>query len=419
MKILIIEQPLNNRGDESAHRGLVYKLIKEYPDIKIKVLFYGRKDKDIEKFRVESCQVEYINIHLSQLVSKYNTRIIKVLMMTRLTKLLYLQPGMLNVIKEYRNTDFVLCAPGGMNLGGFRDWIHQGFLLLAKYENKKIIYWGRSIGPFSNATYLDRLFKKRSIDLLNYFSFTSLRDYKSQTIAKQLNVNYTPTIDSAFLRDVPFNVPKVILDELKGNPYIVLVPNSLAWHNNFKAYTFEDIQNFWVKMVNTLSKSYPNSKIVMLPQTIGYSKWLPDGEIYFNKIKSESDCKKQIIVIDEKYGSDIQQAIISKAQFLIGARYHSVIFAINQGVPFISLSYEHKMNGVIEMLKKSDSEVDLTQLLNGLPMDAILNSGSIEKIIEKTSNLTSISETSKRAKEIANQSFELLKSFLYSQYISK
>lgn len=352
MTILIIEQPLNNRGDESAHRGLVNKLIKEYPNIKIKVLFYGRKDKDIDVFRVESSRVEYINIHLGQFVSKYHTRIIKVLMMSRLTKLLYLLPGIRNVLKEYKSADFVLCAPGGMNLGGFRDWIHQAFLLLAKYENRKIIYWGRSIGPFSSATYLDRLFKKRSIDLLDYFSFISLRDYKSQTIAKQLNVNYTPTIDSAFLRDVPYELPKEILDKIKETPYIVLVPNSLAWHSNFKTYTFEDIQSFWIKMVNTLSKFYPNSKIVMLPQTIGYSKWLPDGEIYFNKIRNGSDCKSQIIVLDEKYGSDIQQAIISNAQFLIGARYHSVIFAINQGVPFISLSYEHKMNGVIEMLKK-------------------------------------------------------------------
>lgn len=417
MKILIIEQPLNNRGDESAHRGLVNKLVEEFPDITIKVLFYGRKDRDIDVFRVESNHVEYENIRLGQMTSKYNTRIVKVLMMSGLTKLLYLLPGMRNVIKEYKNADFVLCAPGGMNLGGFRDWVHQAFLLLAKYENKKIIYWGRSIGPFSDTTYLDRLFKKRSLDLLNYFSFSSLRDYKSQAIAEHLNVNYTPTIDSAFLRDVPYHVPEVIRDTLKGTPYIVLVPNSLAWHSNFKAYTFEDIRRFWIKMVNTLGKSYPNYNIVMLPQTIGYSKWLPDGEIYFNKIKNGSDCKSQIIVVDEKYGSDIQQAIISKAQFLIGARYHSVIFAINQGVPFISLSYEHKMNGVIDMLKKNDCEVDLVKLLNGSPMDVILNNGSVEKIIEKTSNLISISETSKYAKDIANQGFEKLKSFLASHYI--
>lgn len=60
--------------------------------------------------------------------------------------------------------------------------------------------------------------------------------------------------------------------------------------------------------------------------------------------------------------------------------------------------------------------MDLTNLLNGLPMNTIINNGSIERIIEKTTTLTSISETSKYAKEIANQGFEKLKSFLSSQY---
>lgn len=416
MKILIIEQPLNDRGDESAHRGLVNKLIQEYPDANIKVLFYGQKDKDVEIFRVESPQIEYVNIHLGKTRHKYNVRIIKILMMLRLPRLLYLIPKMRRVINGYKHTDFVLCAPGGMNLGGFRDWIHQAFLLLAKYEHKKVIYWGRSIGPFSDVTYLDKLFRRRSIKLLNYFSFTSLRDYKSQTIAKQLNVNYVPTIDSAFLREIPYEVPKAFIDEIKSISYIVLVPNSLAWHRNFKNYTFEDIKRFWIEMVNGLSKSYPNSKIVMLPQTIGYSKFLPDGYIYFNKIKNESNCRNQIIVLDEKYGCDIQQSIISKAQFLIGARYHSIIFAINQGVPFISLSYEHKMNGVIDLLKRNDCEVDLTKLLNGTPMQSIISDGSINKIIDMTYGLTPDIETSKKAKKIATQGFDQLRSFLDSQY---
>lgn len=61
--------------------------------------------------------------------------------------------------------------------------------------------------------------------------------------------------------------------------------------------------------------------------------------------------------------------------------------------------------------------MDLVKLLNGSPMDVILNNGSVEKIIEKTSNLISISETSKYAKDIANQGFEKLKSFLASHYI--
>ena len=35
MNILIINQPLNNRGDESAHKGLVRAIVKNIPEAEI------------------------------------------------------------------------------------------------------------------------------------------------------------------------------------------------------------------------------------------------------------------------------------------------------------------------------------------------------------------------------------------------
>lgn len=116
--------------------------------------------------------------------------------------------------------------------------------------------------------------------------------------------------------------------------------------------------------------------------------------------------------MDEQYGSDIQQTIISKASFLIGARYHSVIFSINQAVPFISLSYEHKMNGVVEILGKKDCEIDLVEEFANQPISDILQSDLIERIVKKTQTLNSIKDTQKLAHDIANDGFEELKIFI-------
>ena len=41
MNILIVNQPLNNRGDESAHRALVRSIIKYIPNVNVRVLFMG------------------------------------------------------------------------------------------------------------------------------------------------------------------------------------------------------------------------------------------------------------------------------------------------------------------------------------------------------------------------------------------
>lgn len=414
MKLLLIEQPLNNRGDESAHRGLITKIIQNYPNAQVNVLFWGRKEREINEFKVISNQVKYVNITVSSTKAKYYHRAIKAIMMLNLPRLLYLLPLMWQILKFYKMSDYVICAPGGMNLGGFQDWPHQAYLYLAMYEKKKIIYYGRSIGPFNDTTYLSRLFKSNSVRLLKYFKYISLRDSKSQLIAKNLGIEFIPTIDSAFLVDPNPDTETTtsILKEFNNNPYIVFVPNSLAWHKSFKSYSFDDIKLFWISLLNNLAKSYPNHKIVMLPQTIGHSKMLPDGYIYFNDIKNESDFPNQVFVLDEKYGSDIQQKIISNSCFVIGARYHSIIFSINQSIPFISLSYEHKMNGVVEIINKKDYEIDLVENFANLSMKDILHGDLIERIVNRTRELKPISDARKLAYEIANKGFDELKHIL-------
>ena len=81
---------------------------------------------------------------------------------------------------------------------------------------------------------------------------------------------------------------------------------------------------------------------------------------------------KNIIVIDENQSSDIQQEIIKKSCLVIGARYHSVVFAINNEIPFVSLSYEHKMKGLLEVLDMTDRMVEIQDIFDG-------KSGEFEK----------------------------------------
>ena len=44
MNILIINQPLNSRGDESAHKALVRSLLRDYPNVWITVLFIAENN---------------------------------------------------------------------------------------------------------------------------------------------------------------------------------------------------------------------------------------------------------------------------------------------------------------------------------------------------------------------------------------
>lgn len=411
MTFLIVEQPVNNRGDESAHRGFVNRLSMAYPDAKIQVLFFEKLEVEVDEMRVVRPNVEYINIPTKHRIFAPH-RMIKLWMMLGLPKMLQTLPLIRKVSKLYQQADYIVCAPGGIDMGGFQNWVHLALLHLAKEQGKKILYFARSIGPFPTATRFNRRFKAYSMELLNYFSFLSLRDAKSQALAREMGIPFVPTIDSAFLHYTPEEFPVSFSQQIGESEYMVLVPNSLAWHHDFTGYTYDEIRGFWVKLVNRLLQEYPDLKIAMLPQTVHYGAFvsLPDGYKFFCRIREESVAPERIVVLEEQYGSNIQQHIISKARFLIGARYHSVIFSINQGRPFISLCYEHKMKGVTDMLDIED--MNILELFDGTPLDESRMAQFVSRVIDMTHRITSNEKNGERAREIANEGFVALTTFL-------
>ena len=69
-------------------------------------------------------------------------------------------------------------------------------------------------------------------------------------------------------------------------------------------------------------KRYPDSAIVMMPQL--FNSGNRNDVIYFEQLKRKSKHNEKIIVLPDSHSSDIQQTIISKAKFVVGARYHFV-----------------------------------------------------------------------------------------------
>lgn len=359
MNILIVNQPLRNRGDESAHRALVRKLLQEIPDVHIRVLFYCEEANAIDEFSVLDERVEYISAF------GVNERQLKTLYFIRKgieNTLFWCHPYVNKFLRYYHWSDAVVCAPGGICMGGFMNWWHEEQLLIAMKLSKPIFYYGRSIGPFWDEPEEKKIFKQQAIQILNYASYVSLRDATSIKIAKDLGINNViETTDTAFLDYPQVNIPEEILREIGRKEYVVFVPNSLIWHYFYRGKaTGEEVVAYWSKVARMIAKHYPNHKIVMLPQTSLQGKVF-DDKYLFQDIQKH--CPEiDIFVSDDIYSSDIQQQIIRGADAVFGARYHTIVFAINNNVPFVSLSYEHKMSGLLEELSLQDEMIDITKL---------------------------------------------------------
>lgn len=400
MNILIINQPPFNRGDESAHKGLIRSLLRRIPDASITVLTKQEWLESVRQYAVYEDRANYVCLPDNLL----NLRRIKKLgLYTGLKCVWSLHPIIWYFRKYYKWADIVVCAPGGICMGGFQDWDHLFMLHLAKYYNKPLAYFGRSFGPFPTETKANRIFKAQSIKMLNYFSFLSLRDSKSEKLAQEMGYSYISTVDTAFLDAPKVEIPYEIKRAIGDSPYMVFVPNYLLWHYAYKdKISHETILSFYSRLMDIIWEYNPDFNIVMLPQLFGrdYRYDVSDVSLFRDLAKMKDDSR--VVITSDNYSSDVQQSVIANSKYVIGARYHSIIFAINQDVPFISLSYEHKMIGLLETLDKKEWCIDFTNTFE----NETTQRETLERIKSLIPNLCKDPMIREKAKKIAENGMD-------------
>lgn len=402
MKILILNQPLYNKGDSAAHKSLVRALsARKY---KLTVLLTNANQAALDEFSVDGVRYKNLTSSLNILRLKFQRLFYRIIFFLNKPFLANLWSYLRQISNEIRMNDLIICAPGGICMGGFRNWNHICILWLAKYYNKPIAYYSRSIGPFSDNGFSNKLFKKESVKLLHYFSFLALRDKKSAKLVEKFNLNYLQTVDPVFLdRPADFHFENPYKKEI-GNDYIVFVPNSLTWHYAYKKVLQSTIDSFYIKILEVILNKYATKKIVMLPQLFSRAK----GDYHYFKTLKEKINDTRIIVLPDCVSSDLQQKIISESSLVIGSRYHSIVFALNNCIPFISLSYEHKMTGLLEVLDKMNCSIDMTKITT----NAWNEKEYIEQIAQLFDEVSVDQNARKKAHEIAQNCMDELISFI-------
>lgn len=157
----------------------------------------------------------------------------------------------------------------------------------------------------------------------------------------------------------------------------------------------------------------PELNILMLPQLFcGREYALNDVELFRDLAKAKNDSR--IIITADCYSSDIQQTLISQAKYVIGARYHSIVFALNQGVPCIALSYEHKMAGLLETLGKTEWCIEFSKTMDSEENQKLC----LEQIRKLIPSLKPDPVAQKKAKLIAQKGMDKFVDYLHNNQIS-
>lgn len=345
MKILIIHAHGNNRGDEAAVKSMVDEITAKYPGMEIVISGEG-----LNRYPLLSANVKQIS-RFPKNYSKTDQLSFLISLLTR-GKIALTNDGK-EFIKVVKSTNLVVHAPGGPAIGdiyGDDEWLYLWRLNFIRRLGLPYIFYAPSMGPF--ITKRNNKLRKK---VLRGAERIILRDPISAGYVKDFlpDIDVEQALDSALQHDImgdmrvekTFKNCKELQKFLSEHPKVIgITITDLMWHPQNRNHPKTRIiasafEHFIERRIN---QEYG---IVFIPQLYGEQ----DDREYMLKFAKNS----HIFVLDnnqEVYDSYFQQYLIGQLYAVVGMRYHSNIFSAKMGTPFLSISYEQKMEGFMRAI---------------------------------------------------------------------
>jgi polysaccharide pyruvyl transferase WcaK-like protein len=217
--------------------------------------------------------------------------------------------------------------------------------------------------------------KNDPIDRLNIFGKILVRDFASQELLKQHNIQSEYAPDFAFiLEPQPIDLTPYFAGKDQYEKKVAVVLNSyLLSDGSWLAREFINFERVVLELASVFDTT-PASFIFVPFST---------GEPFDDRVSNawlSSRCKfwKKNVVIYEPLDPQTTLNIISSVDAVISSRLHSSIFSCIAGKPFIDLTHHSKNLKFLESIYKKDWSVSywhfdsskFTSLLNGFLFDS-------------------------------------------------
>jgi colanic acid/amylovoran biosynthesis protein len=257
----------------------------------------------------------------------------------------------------------------------FRGFFEAWTVILIKGS---IVQFPQTYGPYKSpvARVLARYLLRRSSTII-------ARDKKSRQLAQELvggqrEVLLTPDVafclESVRHSDVRLHPP---LQGLKPPHVIGLNVNGLMYNGGYSRSNMfglaMDYPAFLQKLLLALLRE-TQREVWLVPHTIA-----PAGDVESDNEASERlktslpiDLQSRVRIVDSNYDCHELKGIIANFDVFIGARMHSCIAALSQGVPCIGIAYSMKFAGVFESVDMEEWVIDGRLVANDQAVERVL-----------------------------------------------
>lgn len=259
------------------------------------------------------------------------------------------------VLRAYLEADLIVSKPGGFLYSSGRGvalLISLYTLALGWLAGKPVYLLPQSIGPFA------RRWERWLTGLvLNRLHTVIVREPISLSQLERCGVRVA---GSHLLPDMAFafrGAPEAVaqqwlydhgLEPDSGSPLLGMTVIDYGAQNRrfsgqarYEAACAEAVR-FFVKQIG--------GRAVIFPQVWGPSP-SQDDRVPARRIAQQLvDLGQASIVVEDPLPPDLLKAVYGKMDVFVGTRMHSNIFALSQGVPAIAIGYQHKTQGIFQML---------------------------------------------------------------------
>lgn len=374
MKILLTHAyAKDNKGDAAIVSVLLQQLHSAFPGTNITISTYDderRYATDKHKVISNSMYVGVYRFHFLPFKLLYSFYIENILL---LWALLYnisgysftaLLPKRVQTIAyEYLASDLFVAAGGGYLRAktGIQEDINIILLLnpliIGILLRKPIILYTQSIGPF--ATTFQRWIIRA---VLNRTQHIFVREEHTVATLKTIGVKtrlVTRTVDAGFLfdSDKTFQLSDLIEDAETVKPDLLVGITVRKWLSEEGQHKFEKAIASFIDRITQEKRV----RILFIPQVTSRVHNDDDRDVAKRIVAMVSN-KQSVINCTDDYDHFQLKKLYSHLDFLVGTRFHSVIFSLTSYVPALAIEYEYKTGGIMKDLGLSDWVIPIEQV---------------------------------------------------------
>jgi colanic acid/amylovoran biosynthesis protein len=216
--------------------------------------------------------------------------------------------------------------------------VHQ--IWLARILGKPVYLYAQSFGPYPTS-----LQRRIALSGIRSASLVLVREAKSRKLLTEFgipNKRITKVPDSAFLFMAKPNKAVTRVVRPKDSRETIIGITVRSWLDETRQAAYETAIAELIRVI----AAKPNYRVVVIPQVTSTEQRDDDREAGA-RIARLLEPADNIVFLSERFTHEQIVSVYASLDYLVGTRFHSVIFALLSGVPAIAIEYEHKTSGIM------------------------------------------------------------------------